>query len=103
MKQTVAQAMAISEEALGIFRRLHGGKYPGVASALGSTAERQLEMGELDEAVQLHNKVVRLNITGVVWPSSGKGGRNSATDRVPFTPLRPFNPFNTLHLYIYHR
>jgi hypothetical protein len=102
VKQTVAQAMAISEEALGIFRRLHGRKHPGVASALGSTAEQQLELGELDEAVQLYNKVVRLDITGV-WPSSGKVGRNSATDPVPFTPLNTFDPFNTLHHNIYHR
>jgi tetratricopeptide (TPR) repeat protein len=56
----LAEARACAEEALGIVRRLHGEKHPGVASLLsniGCIAEKQ---GEYDEALKLHRKVLKI-------------------------------------------
>jgi tetratricopeptide (TPR) repeat protein len=85
MAGRLAEARECAEEALGIERRLHGEKHPGVASLLsniGCIAEKQ---GKYDEALKLHRKVLKIerkiygdDYEGIAWTLRNMGNASLA-------------------------
>ena len=56
----LSEARANYEEALGIYRRVHGEKHPSVATAFSSIASVLLEQGQHDEALEMHKKALKI-------------------------------------------